>query len=737
MISRRDFLVGAASGALVVGCAFAPGEGAVRAAYRRTGAFRPNAWLRILPDDRIVFTLDRVELGQGTTTSHAALICEELEVDPRRLTIEAAEADRAYDNPDAQLQIQVTGGSASTRTSWQPLREAGAVARELLRRGAAARWQVPVAECVAAAGAIHHRASGRSARYGELVREASAQTVARVALKDRAAWTLIGRSLDRLDLRPKIDGTGIYGLDVALPGLLTAVLVRPPVPGATLAELDASKARARKGVVDVIALAHGVAVVAIGYWEARTAADLLEVRWDDGPHGAIDSDELARAYDALAARPGKPVRDTGDARAATTPRPERTLVEATYRAPYLAHATMEPMNATAWLTAGRCEVWAPTQAPGVVRFRVAEALGLDAADVAVHTTLVGGGFGRRLFADYAVEAACLAQRLAQPVKVIWSREDDQQHDRYRPMAVARLVGAVERGAITGWHHRVVTQSIVFGEGGDFVGARLPDATPRALRRVLAGSAPRLFLRQALPDATSTEGAAELPYAIPHVRVELTTAETGVRVGFWRGVGHSHTAFATESFLDELIHAAKLDPYQARRALLAGQPRHLAALELAATTAGWGSPLPDGVGRGLAVHAAFDSVCAQVVEASVEANRVRVHRVVAAVHCGTVVNPGLVAAQVESAVIYGLSAALKQQVTFRRGRAQETNFAAYRSLRMFECPVIETHIVPSSDPPTGIGEPGLPPVAPALCNAIFAATGRRIRTLPIEAALGAR
>ena len=520
--------------------------------------------------------------------------------------------------------------------------------------------------------------------------------------------------------------------------MVTAVIVRPPVRGATLARLDATAARARRGVIDVVTLPQGVAVVADGYWEARTGADRLDVAWHEGHAGTIDSRELVRAYEKLTLdRGAKAVRDDGDAYAATAARDGRTVVEATYRAPYLAHAPMEPQNATAWVRDGRCEVWAPNQAPGVLRFRIADAIGFDLGDVAIHTTLVGGGFGRRLFADYAVEAALLAQRIHRPVKVIWSREDDQANDWYRPMAVSRLRGAVERGAITGWLHRLVTQSVLFSEGGDFAGGLVPDGMPRAMRRMLADTAPHLFLRATIPDMTSTEGASDLPYAIPHQRVELTTTDPGIPAGSWRSVGHSHTAFVTECFLDELIHAAGLDPYRARRALLAGTPRTLAALDLAARKAGWGTPLPPGVGRGIAVHESFESVCAEVVEAQVVGNRVRVHRVVAAIHCGLAVNPGLVAAQVESAVIFGLSAALKQQITFQRGRVQETNFHTYRSLRMFECPVIETHIVPSTGDPTGVGEPGLPPVAPALCNAIFAATGRRIRSLPIEAALEGR
>jgi isoquinoline 1-oxidoreductase beta subunit len=736
-MSRRTFLVGSTSGALVVGCALGPTGGAVWRHYRRTGELRPNAWIRILADNTVIFTLDRTEMGQGTTTSHAQLVCEELEVDPKKLVIEPADADRSYDNPDSQLHVQVTGGSTSTKTSWQPLREAGATAREMLRQGAAATWQVPLAECVAADGAIRHTRTGRLASYGELIHAASLQSVSRVVLKPRKDWKWIGKSIDRLDARPKVDGSGVYGIDVALPGMVTAVIVRPPVRGATLARLDAAAARVRRGVVDVVALPQGVAVVASGYGEARTAADRLDLAWNEGHAGTIDSRELAAAYDRLAeTRGAKTVRDEGDADAATTARDGRAIVEATYRAPYLAHATMEPQNATAWVHDGRCEVWAPNQAPGVLRFRVADAIGFDLDDVAIHNTLMGGGFGRRLFADFAIEAALLAQRLGRPVKVIWSREDDQANDWYRPMAVSRMRGAVERGAITGWRHRLVTQSMLFSEGGDFAGGLVPNGAPRALRRLFAETSPHLFLRATIPDLTSIEGAQELPYAIPNLRVELTTTDPGVPTGSWRSVGHSHNAFVTESFLDELIHAAGLDPYRARRALLARHPRRLAALDLAAARAGWGTQLPPGVGRGIAVHESFDSVCAQVVEASVQGNRVIVHRVVAAIHCGLAVNPGLVAAQIESSVIYGLSAALKQQITFLRGRVQETNFHTYRSLRMFECPAIETHIVPSTDDPTGVGEPGLPPVAPALCNAIFAATGKRIRSMPIEAALGA-
>jgi len=736
-VNRRSFLISSASGALAIGCALGPTGGGIRRHHRRTGEFQPNAWIRILPSNTIIFTLDRVEMGQGTMTSHAAMVCEELEVDPTTIQIHHAEASRRYDNPDRQIRIQITGGSTSTKASWRPLREAGAVAREMLRRGAASAWGVPLAECVAIAGTIRHTGGHRVATYGELVGDAAAQDVPRVTLKAPAAFTKIGKSLDRLDARPKVDGTAVFGIDVKLPGLVTAVIVRSPVRGAKLVGFDGKAAREVRGVLDVVELGDAVAVVAIGYWEARKGADRIAPRWERGHGDTVDSEALYRSFEKLTAEQGKTARKQGDAYAAVA---RGTQLEAIYRAPYLAHATMEPQNATAVYDRSghddRCEVWAPTQSAGIAQWRVAEALGLDLENVAIHTTMIGGGFGRRGLVDYAVEAAQLAQRIGRPVKVIWSREDDQENDWYRPMHVSRLRGSVENGAITGWLHRLVNQSVIASEGGDFIGGIVPNATPRALRRIASNTAPRLFARGTVVDETAVEGAVDLPYAIPNLRVEYTPVETGIPVGFWRSVGHSYNAFVTECFLDELLHAAGKDPYLARRELLAKHPRHLAVLDLAASKAGWTTAAPAGHGRGIAVHHSFHSYCAIVIDASVVANRVHVHRAVVAIDCGRVVNPGLVAAQADSAVIFGLSAALKQQVTFKAGRVQETNFHTYRSLRMFECPVIETHLVPSTEDPTGVGEPGVPPVAPALCNAIFAATGKRIRALPVEAALEA-
>jgi isoquinoline 1-oxidoreductase subunit beta len=602
----------------------------------------------------------------------------------------------------------------------------------MLRRAAAATWKVPLAECAARDGAIVHGPSGRSARYGELVAAAAAQDVPDVALKPPEQWRWIGKSVPRLDARMKVDGSGVYGMDVQMPGLLTCVVARPPVRGGRVRRFD-ERIRSRPGVVDAFAFEGGVAVVARSFWEARTAADAAAVDWELGPLAQVSSAQLFADYAVLAARKGRKARCDGDAYAGL--RRAARVLEATYQVPYLAHVPMEPLNATAHVAGGRCEIWAPTQSPGLARALAADALGYDQRDVSVHTTLLGGGFGRRIPNDEVVEAVRIALRVGKPVKVIWTREDDLANDYYRPMALSLLRGGLDgKGTITAWLHRLVTQSIVAQGGGEFLTALAPNGTPRSIRRWTGASGPRALARGVIVDTTSVEGAADLPYAIPDLRVEYAVAETGVPVGFWRSVGNSHNAFVTEGFLDELIHAGGGDPFAARRALLRDQPRHRRVLETVAAKAGWGQPLPPGVGRGIAVHFSFHSYCAQVVEASVYDGAVRVHRVVAAIDCGRVVNPDLVRAQVESAVIFGLSAALDQQITFAAGRVEQTNFHQFRLLRMHQCPVIEVHLVDGGDEPTGVGEPGLPPVAPALCGAIFAATGKRIRRLPISAEL---
>jgi isoquinoline 1-oxidoreductase subunit beta len=736
--SRRAFLLRAsasAGGAFVLalgatGC----GGGRPETAANRLKGFSPSAWLTITPDDQIFFYLDRVEMGQGTMTSHATLVAEELEVDPSRLRIEHAPADRRYDNPDADLGFQITGGSTSVRTSWGPLRLAGAAAREMLVAAAASKWQAPSAECRAEAGAVVHAPSGRRERYGALASLAARQPVPeRPRLKDPRDFRYIGRAVPRLDARAKVDGSGVYGIDVKQPGLLSAVVVRAPSLGAKLEGFDADEAKAQPGVVGVVRVSTGVAVVAKSYWRAQRAAALVRARWTPGPLGALDSDRLREQYRERARSSAKAVRDDGDANAALARGAK--VIEAFYEVPYLAHATMEPMNCTAHVRGRSCEIWAPTQSPGLVREAVRKRMGFDEDAIDVHTTLLGGGFGRRLAQDFAVEAVEVARHFDAPVKIVWSREDDTRHDFYRPLTVNLLRGAVDaRGEVSAWFHRIVGQSIVSQVGKDWVAAIAPGGVPQSLKSLLGRGASGLYGKNVLTDPSSVEAASDFAYAMPNVRVEYAAVEPGVPVGFWRAVGNSENGFIVEAFLDELAHAGRKDPYELRRSLLKSAPRHLAVLELAAQKAGWGSPMPPGSGRGIAQVKSFGSYCAQVVEAKVEGGRIKVDRVVCAIDCGLVVNPDIVRAQIEGAVVFGLSAALYQQISFRNGLAAEGNFHQYPLLRMHEMPRVEVHVVPSHEPPTGVGEVGLPPVAPALANAIFAATGRRLRSLPLAPAL---
>lgn len=739
-LTRRGFLgaVSLSGGVLLLGvhlpgCASLNRRRDIAEHAERTGELAPNAWIKITPDSEIVLALDRVEMGQGTMTSHAMMVAEELEVAPTAIRVELAKADRAYDNPE--LGFQITGGSTSVVGSWVPLRKAAASVREMLRTAAAKLWEVDVDACVARDGVIEHAASGRRARYGDLTRIAALIPIPDPRLKQPAQFRVLGTPVPRLDTPAKVDGSAIFGMDVSLPGMLHAVVIRSPVRGGRPRGFRAEQALARKGVRHVFEIPGAVAVVADTYWQARSAAPRVEVDWDEGPLAALDDERVRAALAERAREGGKAVRDEGDVERALG-RAGR-VVEAEYEVPYLAHATMEPMNCTAHVADGRCDIWAPTQAPGLARELASHVTGLHWRDITVHTTLIGGGFGRRLAQDYVVEAVHVASRVGKPVKVIWSREDDMQNDFYRPRTLHVMRGALDdSGAAVGWLHRLVGQSIIANVGREWLPAMSPAWLPTVLKGFVSRSAARLYERNLLTDPTSVEGALELPYGMSNLRVEYAEQELGVPVGFWRSVGHSENAFVVESFIDEMAHAAGADPYRFRRALLAGAPRNRRVLDLAAEKAGWDTPPAEGVHRGIAVHASFGSVCAEVVELSVEGAKVRVHRVVCVLDCGLVLNPDIVRAQMESAIVFGLSAALKQEINFRKGRVQQFNFHQYRLLRMNEMPRIEVHIAPGEGDPTGVGEPGLPPIAPALTNAIFAATGKRIRKLPVEPALRA-
>jgi CO/xanthine dehydrogenase Mo-binding subunit len=686
--------------------------------------FVPSAFLRITSDDVVTFILNCVEMGQGVVTSHAQLVAEELGVDPTKMVVEFSKADRRYDNPI--FGVQATGGSTSTAGGWEPYRMAGATAREMLLEAAARSWKVKKAECVAENGAIIHTPTKRSMRYGQLVETAGRLSVPSVKLKDRD-FRVIGKSVPRLDSGPKVDGSAVFGMDVTVPGALTAVVVRCPVPGGKVKSFDAAAAKARAGVEHVVEISSGVAVVARTYWHARQAAALVKVNWDEGPLAGFSTAALMETHRKLAREGGgKRVHSSGHVETALEK--GARVLEAEYTAPFLAHATMEPQNATAHVTKSKCEVWAPTQSPAIAHEQVKHLLGYSGDDVVIHQTWLGGGFGRRFTQEYVIDAVEVSKAISKPVKVVWSREDDMRHSPYRPAATHRVQGALDaQGRMVAWKHTVVTQSIMGAVGKDMVRAVLagaPGFIKSMASSLIVGS-------MSSKDETSFEGAYPLNYEVPNRAVDLIRHETGVPVTFWRSVGHSHVAFATESFVDEAAHAAGKDPVEFRRELLKFQHRLRWVLELAAEKSGWGKPLPPGVFRGVAVHESFNSYAAAVAEVSVEGSTIRVHRIVMAADCGRVVNPNLVEAQLESSAVFGLSAALKQRITLENGRVQQGNFNDFELLRMYESPKIESYIRYNEAPPTGIGEPGVPVIAPAVANAVFAATGKRLRDLPLS------
>lgn len=734
---RRRFLVaGAALGGLLVGCGSLEREGLAPVGPvvpGPDGALALNAWLRIAPSGGVTVAVPRSEMGQGVYTGLAMLVAEELEVPWEAVQVEQAPLDPVYANvtllaeglpDDARLRrwfagqaaralgLQVTGGSTSVRDAWLPMRRAGAVAREMLRRAAARRWQVPPGDCEARAGRVLHAASGREAAYGELVADAARVRLDGLpALKPAAGFTLIGSAAPRLDIAAKLDGSAEFGIDVRPAGLLHAAIRHGPVFGSRLVGHDAEAVRALPGVEAVVALDHAVAVVADGWWRASRALAVLPARFEGGATLGLDTEAVYAGLErALAEGQATTRRKTGRVDKALAG--AATRMEARYRAPYLAHACMEPMNCTARVDEDGCEVWVGNQFPSLVARTAAEVAGVAAERVRVHTPYLGGGFGRRAEMDVVREAVAIARALpGRPVKLIWSREEDIRHDVYRPAALCRFEAGLDaRGRPVAWHHRI--------------------ASPSATRGFLSRHWPRLPMPVA--DRTDTEGAAELPYAIPAVRVEHVEHDPGVPVGYWRAVGHSQNAFFVESFVDELAHAAGSDPVEFRRALLGAHPRHLAVLEAAARAADWGRPLPPGRGRGVALHASFGSIVAQVVEAEVSpAGAIRVARVVCAIDCGVVVNPDSVRAQMEGGIVFALGAALQGEITLREGAVVQSNFGDYPLPRLADTPAIEVLLVPGGESPGGVGEPGVPPLAPALANAVFAATGERLRSLPLR------
>jgi len=695
---RRTFLKisAAAGGGLLIGVHLPlAGDDTV------AGEFVPNAWVRIGSDDVVTLQVANSEMGQGVYTAIPMLLAEELECDWSRIQVEMAPADKAYINPI--MGMQATGGSTAIRGFFMPLRQAGAAARELLIRAAARHWNVKEDECRAENGMVLHAASERRVRYGQLAAAAAKLPAPGEAfLKDPAEFKLLGKPMPRLDSPAKVNGTAVFGVDVKLPGLLTAVVARCPVFGGKLKSFNDAKAKAVPGVRSVIQIHSGVAIVADSFWAAKTGRDVLEVQWQEGANAKLGSAEIRQTLVRALARKPAIARREGDVAKAVG---DRTL-EAEYEAPYLAHACMEPMNCTAQVTQAGCDVWVPTQNQSAARHVAGLVTGLPPGKIRIHTTFLGGGFGRRGEQDFLAEAVELALRTRAPVKVMWTREDDMRHDFYRPSTLNRFSARLDaEGNLTGWQHAIAGASI--------------------FARVFPGN-----IKNGL-DRTSVEGAANIPYAIPNLQVTWVMENGFVPAGFWRSVGSSQNAWVTECFLDEVARAAGKDPFEFRRKLLKLRPRHLGVLELAAQKAGWGTPPAAGRARGIAVAEAFGSFAAQVAEVSIDKGQVRVHRVTCAIDCGIVVNPDTVVAQMESGIVYGLTAALRGEITVRNGRVEQSNFTDYPLLRLDEMPQIDVHLVSSIEPPGGVGEPGTPPIAPAVANAVFALTGNPVRKLPIR------
>jgi isoquinoline 1-oxidoreductase beta subunit len=667
-----------------------------------------NPFVHIGADEAVTIMVNHSEMGQGTYTSLPMLVAEELKCDWSKIRVEAARVDPAYYH--TIFGFQATGGSTSVSSEWERLRRAGASAREMLLAAAADTWKADKASCRAENGVVIH-STGKKLTYGQLAEKAAKMPVPKdLRLTDPSDFRIIGTPMKRLDTPVKTDGKGLFGMDVTIPGMLTAVMARPPVFGARVLSFNADKAKAVPGVKDIVQVSSGIAVLANGFWPAVQGRDALDITWDEGPNAGLSTEGMREEYASLARAPGAIAKKEGDPHLALQDAVK--LVSAEYEVPYLAHAPMEPLNCAVDLRPDSCEIWTGTQFQSEDRKAAARVAGLRPEQVQIHTTLLGGGFGRRgnPQSDFVVEAVEVAKAAKQPVKVIWTRENDMKGGWYRPMWYDRILGALDvNGSLVAWHHTIVGQSIAIGS--PFEGAAVVDGI----------------------DLTSVEGAADMPYEIPNLLVDLHSTKIDVPVQWWRSVGHSHTAFVVESFLDELAYAAGKDPYEFRRNLLARQPRHKAVLELAAEKAGWGSSLPEGRTRGIALHKSFGSFVAQVAEVSVSSEgALRVHRVVCAVDCGRVINPNTVAAQMEGGIVFGLTAALYGAITLKNGRVEQSNFHNYPVVVMNEMPKVEAHIVASEEEPTGVGEPGVPPVAPAVANAIFAAIGKRIRRLPISA-----
>jgi isoquinoline 1-oxidoreductase beta subunit len=699
-VSRRGFLGVTASLGAGLWLGFSLPEKSRLSAQVAPPDTRLTAWIHIAPDDQITFMIHKSEMGQGTVTSLSQLLAEELDVDWAKFRTEFPPVDRAF-GP-----MQGVVGSQSIRTGWAPVRQAGATARALLIGAAAQTWKIDPAQCRTESGFVINSATGARLSYGKLADAAAKLPVpAGIRPKDAKQYRYIGKPLKRLDTADKTRGRTQFGIDARLPNMVYAAVARCPVFDGKAMSYDDTRAKAFPGVKQVLRITSGVAVVADNSWSAIQASRLLDIKWDEGANARVNSAAISKMFADRTLQPGKICKKTGDVTAGLNGSAKK--IEAVYEAPFLAHAPMEPLNCTADVRPDACHVWASTQMQTQVQATALQLTGLKPEQIHVHSMYMGGGFGRRATGDFIADAVEISKAIGQPVKATYSREDDMQHDRYRPASLARFAGGLDaNGWPIAWQTRIACPSIM---------------------RSAAGSDPQDGL-----DRTSSEGLDDLEYDFPHLQVEYHWTETGIPVHYWRAVGFTQNTFFAESFLDELAHAGGKDPVEVRRRLLQKSPRLLGVLNLAADKAGWSQPLPAGRFRGVAAVFNVGTYSAQVAEISVNQGKVKVHRVVAAVDCGQVVNPAIVQQQIRSAVVYGLTAALKGSITIDKGRVQQANFHQYDMLRIDETPEVEVYIVPSAESPGGIGEAGVPAIAPAVTNAVFAATGKRIRRLPIRA-----
>ena len=731
---RRDFIkIGTLAGTgLLVGVHLPNCSRHVEASHvsseNGVNMLAPNAWIRIRSDDTVTVMVNHSELGQGITTALPMIVAEELEADWSKIKVEIAPGEEVYKNP--AFNTQMTASSTSVYTSWDILRKAGAMARETLISAAARAWKVPPSECYAQNGAVIHKPSQRSFRFGELVDKTAGIPVPEdVYLKKPEEFKIIGKRIPRLDTKIKTDGSAKFGIDIKLPEMLVAVVVHPPVFGGKVKSVDSQNTRKMKGIRDVVAIDAGIAVVADTFWQARLASDALQIEWEENENSKLNSDALFERWDEMAKSEGKTQYEIGDVDDFFGT--DGKTHQAMYRIPYQGHATPEPMNCTAHVRDKDCEIWAPTQHQDAAQEVAARITGFDYEAIKVHTTFVGGGFGRRISVEYVVEAVQISKILKKPIKVIWTREEDTRNDRIRPATCNFMEAAIDsNGLPVAWRHRIVGAD-VFGQMlPKLIPSIMPYWVPRFLRNGLSGIGESLLPR-VVPGKKAIKGAAPLQYNIANVRAEFINDDPGIPIGYWRSVSAFSNAFAVECFLDELAAESGEDPFDYRDRLLTNSPRMREVMKLAADKAGWKEKPPAGVHRGLAIHRFHDTDLCFVAEVSIHSrHEIRVHRVVCAVNCGIVINPKTIESQMESAVAFGLTSTLKSAITIRDGKIEQSNFDDYPILRIDEMPKVEVYTVQDTRSPTSIGEAGVPVIAPAVANAVFAATGIRVRKLPI-------